>query len=287
MAARAPSRVEEHRKERKRARFAFSLVALAVAFALAIPGCTRSERTSSAQDDRLVIFAASSLREAFSMVAADFRGAHPGVEITFNFAGTQELRTQLEHGAVADLLASADPTHMDALVRASMADSPVVFAHNEPVIVVAKESARTLRNIVDLPNASRIVLGTPDVPIGRYTLEILNRATATLGPDFRARVEAKVISREPNVRQVLGKVSLGEAQAGIVYRTDARSARDTVSVVAIPREVNVVATYPVAVLKGAPHPRLARAWIDFLLSPEGQRVLVSAGFTLPPRIGSP
>jgi molybdate transport system substrate-binding protein len=287
MAARAPSRVPEHRNDRERFRFAGLLNVVALAFTLTVIGCTRSERTSGAQEEKLVIFAASSLREAFSMVAADFRGEHPGIEITFNFAGTHELRAQLEHGALADLLASADPNQMDALIRNSLADGAVVFAHNEPVIVVAKESARTLRNIEDLPNASRIVLGTPDVPIGRYTLEILDRAKATLGQDFRARVEAKVVSREPNVRQVLSKVSLGEAQAGIVYRSDSRSARDTVSVVAIPAEMNVVAKYPVAVLRGASHPRLARDWVDFLLSPRGQRLLVSAGFLVPPRGGTP
>lgn len=242
--------------------------------------CRRSE-PSERREDKLVVFAAASLRDVFTAMGGDFKRAHPGVELTFNFAGTQELRTQLEHGAAVDVFASADQRHMDDLVGASHAAGPVVFARNEPVVVVSKEGAATVRTFADLPKAAGIVVGAPEVPIGRYTLQLLDRSGATLGPDFRARVEAKVVSRELNVRQVLTKVSLGEAQAGIVYRTDARSAQERVSVVSIPPEVNVIADYPIAVVTGAAHPELARAWIAFVLSPEGQRALAGAGFTAP------
>jgi molybdate transport system substrate-binding protein len=130
------------------------------------------------------------------------------------------------------------------------------------------------------------VIGTPEVPIGRYTLQILDRASVTpVGADFRSRVEARVVSRELNVRQVLAKVSLGEAQAGIVYRTDAQSARSQVTVVTIPPEINVTADYPIAVVTGTAHPTLARAFVDLVLSVEGQRALRSAGFL--PSPGSP
>jgi len=233
------------------------------------------------QEDRLVVFAATSLRDAFTAMGEDFERAHPGVEVTFNFAGTQELRTQLEHGAGVDVFASADQVHMEALVQGSHTTAPVVFARNEPVIVVATEAAARIRSLTDLPSAARIVIGTPEVPIGRYTLLILDRASATLGADFRARVEAKVVSRELNVRQVLAKVTLGEAQAGIVYRTDAQSALGQVTVVTIPSEINVTADYPIAVVTGAAHPTLARAFVDFVMSAEGQRALRSAGFLAP------
>ena len=150
------------------------------------------------------------------------------------------------------------------------------------MIVVARESVEKIRSLADLPSAERIVIGVPEVPIGRYTLQILDRASATaLGADFRARVEAKVVSRELNVRQVLAKVSLGEADAGIVYRTDARAARDGVGVVTIPLDVNVIAEYPIAVVSDAAHPALARDWVDFVVSVEGQRVLAKAGFIAP------
>ena len=243
-------------------------------------GCERTPPLDPVvREDRLVVFAATSLRDAFTALGADFERAHPGVELTFNFAGTQELRTQLEHGAAVDVFASADQGHMDTLVRSARATAPVVFARNEPVVVVSTEAAASLRSFADLPSATRIVIGTPEVPIGRYTLQVLDRASATaLGADFRSRVEARVVSRELNVRQVLAKVSLGEAQAGIVYRTDAQSARNQVSVVTIPSDINVTADYPIAVVSDAAHPTLGRAFVAFVLSAAGQRTLRSAGF---------
>jgi molybdate transport system substrate-binding protein len=226
-----------------------------------------------------MVFAAASLRDAFTAIAEAFERGHAGVHVTFNFAGTQELRTQLEHGASVDVFASADQRHMDELVRAGKAGSPHVFAHNEPVIAVAKDAATTIRGLSDLARAERIVIGAPEVPIGRYTLQILDRAGPTLGADFRAKVEAKVVSRELNVKQVLAKVRLGEAQAGIVYRTDVPQTQE-VSVVAIPPEINVIASYPIAQVTGAAHPSLARTFIEFVLSGAGQRRLKDAGFLL-------
>jgi molybdate transport system substrate-binding protein len=234
-----------------------------------------------ASETPLTIFAAASLREAFTALGEDFEKRHPGVDISFNFAGTQELRTQLEHGAAADVFASADARHMAALVHAGQVAAPKIFARNEPVIVVAKEAAATIRSLADLPAAARIVIGAPEVPVGHYTLQILENASAgPLGKDFRARVEARVASRELNVKQVLGKVSLGEADAGVVYRSDAYGKAGLV-VVEIPAEVNVVAEYPLAVVSGAAHPRLAQAWVDFVLSEAGQQHLRGAGFRPP------
>lgn len=264
---------------RRRALFLF-VVATALAGALA-GGC-RSKGAPPAREDGLVVFAAASLRDVFTSMAADFERRNPGVAITFNFAGTQELRTQLEDGAAADVFASADERHMAELLRGARVSRPVVFARNEPVLVVSREAVSRIESLADLPKATRVVVGTPEVPIGRYTLQILDRAAATLGADFRARVESKIVSRELNVRQVLAKVSLGEAEAGITYRTDALSRgaiEARVRVVSIPAEVNVVADYPIAVVSAAAHPELGRAWVDFVLSPEGQRALVAAGFT--------
>lgn len=261
-------------------------LALAPLMILAVTSCKRSDPAASVQEERLVVFAAASLRDVFTVMGEEFKRTHPGVELTFNFAGTQELRTQLEHGAAVDVFASADQRHMDELVRASRVQGPTFFARNEPVIIVARESAATLRGLSDLPMADRIVIGVPEVPIGRYTLQILDRASTALGPDFRSRVEAKVVSRELNVRQVLAKVSLGEAQAGFVYRTDASSAGERVSIVAIPPELNVIAEYPIGIVKGAVHPVLARAWVDFTLSAGGQRSLRRAGFLAPSGSGS-
>jgi molybdate transport system substrate-binding protein len=234
---------------------------------------------------QLVVFAASSLRDAFGAMADDFHATHPGVEITFNFAGTQELRTQVEQGAKADVFAAADQKHMAELVRQKLASKPLPFARNEPVIVVARESIGRIKSIEDLPNASRIVLGTPEVPIGRYAEQILELASAQLGPDFRARVEAKVVSRELNVKQVLAKVSLGEAQACIVYRTDARGVKD-VTTLEIPSRMNVIGEYPIALLSGAPQPALARDWVELVLSDAGQARLHAAGFLSPAQVAT-
>lgn len=172
---------------------------------------------------------------------------------------------------------------MDALVLAGRVSAPVTFARSEPVIVVSREAAGTVQSLLDLPRAERIVLGGPEVPIGRYAARLLDRADARLGDDFRARVEAQVVSREPNVRQVLTKVRLGEADAAIVYRTDALTAPDVV-VVPVPPDLTVTAEYPVAVVVGAESPRLARAWIALLRSDAGRAALSRAGF-LPPDAG--
>jgi molybdate transport system substrate-binding protein len=244
-------------------------------------------RPAPAAHSSLVVFAAASLRGVFGTVRDEFVQTHPGLEVTFNFAGTQELRAQLEHGAKADVFASADPGNMNELSKATRVVHPVVFARNEPVLVVAKERARLVSRFADLPKAARIVLGVPDVPIGRYTSEILDRASNAdaahggLGKDFRRQVEAQVVSREPDVRQVLAKVSLGEADAAIVYRTDANAAKDKLVTVAIPDALNMLAEYPIAVVADAEHAALASEWVTFITSPAGQRLLHNAGFLTP------
>ncbi len=240
-----------------------------------------AEPAAAPKESKVVVFAATSLQDAFAALSKGFEKAHPGTKVTFNFAGTQELRTQLEQGAAVDVFASADQTQMDALVTAGRASGPVVFARNEPVIVVAREATGKVRAIADLPSAKRIVVGVPEVPIGRYTVQILDKANAKLGAAFRSKVEARIVSRELNVRQVLAKVSLGEADAGIVYRTDARSAGDGVGIVAIPLDVNVIAEYPIALVTNAAHPTLARAWIDYVMSADGLKALAKAGFIAP------
>jgi molybdate transport system substrate-binding protein len=243
-------------------------------------GCQRAAPTAEVEQE-LIVFAATSLKDAFNDLGADFRRSHPGVELRLNFAGTQELHTQLDHGARADIFASADQRHMQELLQAGRVVRPETFARNEPVLVVSREKREQIRQFSDLPLSERIILGVPEVPIGRYSLAILDRANATLGNDFRARVEAKVISRELNVRQVLAKVSLGEADAGIVYRSDAHAAGERVTVVPIPSELNVIAEYPIAQVRDAAHPKLAREWLTAVSSEAGRVKLRAAGFLAP------
>jgi len=231
-----------------------------------------------ARSEEVVVFAAASLREAFALLGERFEQSHPGTKVVFNFAGSQELRTQIENGAPADVFASADQKHMKALVDGRSAAGQKIFARNEPVLVVPKGNPAGIRGLKDLPQAKRIVLGVPEVPIGAYTERILDAASKQYGSDFRAKVEARVVSRELNVRQVLTKVTLGEADAAIVYRTDAATAKQNVEAIPIPADLNVVAEYPIAVLTRAKHAALARQFVGAVLSPSGRYVLALFGF---------
>jgi molybdate transport system substrate-binding protein len=226
----------------------------------------------------LVVFAAASLREVFEALAAGFERAHPGTRVRLNLAGSQELRTQIEQGARADLFASADPKQMARLQTQGLVEKGFTFARNEAVIVVPRDNPAGIHQVTDLPKTRRLVVGAPEVPIGGYTVRIFEGVARKHGPDLRARIEAAIVSRELNVRQVLAKVSLGEADAGVVYRSDAQAARDRVQVVAIPPDLNVVAEYPIAVLAASREPQLARAWLELVRTPEAQRRLVAAGF---------
>jgi molybdate transport system substrate-binding protein len=234
------------------------------AFALA---CALLFATRAAHGQELTVFAASSLREAFTAIGQDFEAQHPGVRVALQFAGSQELRLQLDNGAEADVFASADEKQM-ALLGESLAPHPAAFAHNQPVLVVPADNPAGLRTFYDLPKARRIVLGAAEVPIGAYSNRIL--AAAHLD------VKGRVVSRELNVRQVLAKVELGEADAAIVYRTDA--ARVPVRIIEIPPAVNVTAQYPIAALARAAHPLLAAQFVALVLSPAGRAVLARFGF---------
>ncbi|HET6146560.1 MAG TPA: molybdate ABC transporter substrate-binding protein [Polyangia bacterium] len=247
--------------------------ALAGMLAAAVALCARP-----AAGGELVVFEAASLRDAFARLIPRFERDNASTKVVTNAAGSQELRAQIEHGAAADVFASADRKHMDALAAQGLVVGPTVFTCNQAVVVVRRALAATVKTLADLPRVDRIVLGAPEVPIGHYTVEILKKAAATLGAEFPGRVDAKVVSRELNVRQVLAKVRLGEADAGVVYRSDAVAAADQVSVIAIPPELNVAAQYPIAQVKSAPHGDLARRWIELVKSPTGAAALREAGF---------
>jgi molybdate transport system substrate-binding protein len=235
-------------------------------------------RAPRAEDSReLTVFAAASLREAFDDLAKTFEAKQPGMKVRLNLAGSQELRTQIENGARADVFASADQKHMAALVKAKLVMAPRVFVRNTPVVIVPTGNPAKVGSFDELAKAKKIVIGVPEVPIGSYTLEILDKT----GADFKQKVLANVASRELNVRQVLAKVTLGEADAGIVYRTDAMAGKDKVEIIEIPAKVNVIAEYPIAVLSKAPQAAAARAFVDLLLSGEGQKRLAAAGFVAP------
>lgn len=230
----------------------------------------------------LTVFAAASLTDAFERAAADLEAANPGLSITANFAGSQALVTQLAEGAEADVFASANAAQMAAAVaNGSIAGEPVPFARNRLVIVVPGDNPAGLASPADLAEGGlRLVLAQADVPVGRYAREAIcamGADPARYGEGFATAVAGNVVSEEEDVRAVLTRVQLGEADAGIVYVSDAASAGEAVATVAVPDAVNRVATYPVAAVQGG-DAALAAAFIAHLRSPEGQATLASFGF---------
>lgn len=232
-------------------------------------GCDGSTSTRDAPvSPPVTIFAAASLQPAFDKIgqkAISQRMTTP----TFSYAGTQTLTSQLMQGAPADVFASADSAHMNQLEAAGLlATSSRVFAHNRLEIAVAKGNPKGIHTLADLSRSGLVVvLADPSVPAGKYAQQALSKANVTVHP----------ASLELQVTGVLSKVALGEADAGIVYVSDIASSGQ-VAGVAIPDEQNVVADYPIAVLKSASNASGAQAFIDLVISPDGQAILKAAGF---------
>ncbi len=257
------------------------LVLTACLFASCAAGKAEPDAGTQAVEGEVVVFAASSLTDAFKEAAAVFREMHPGARVSLSFASSASLAAQINEGAPADVFASADGAQMTVVVSRGNAGTPVVFATNRPILVVPRTGS-PVASFADLARPGvRLVLAAPEVPIGRYSREILARASGTPagpGADFGAKALANLRSNEANVRAVLTKVQLGEADAGIVYATDAASGGSDIRVISIPPEYNVLAEYPIAVTSSARNVLAASAWLAFLLSGEGQAVLEKYGF---------
>jgi molybdate transport system substrate-binding protein len=256
-------------------RRAFVRMSLALA---SVASSFLAARAQAAEPQELTVFAAASLREVFQTIALTFEKQHPNLKVRFNFAGSQDLRVQIEQGAKVDVFASADWKHMKTLATQGLVVEPTVFARNLPVIVVPKNNPAKVATFADLAKVKQLVVGAPEVPIGAYTENIFTAAEKVQGKAFAEKVRANVRSRELNVRQVLTKVAMGEGDAGIVYKTDALTMPDKVEIIEIPASINVVAEYPIAVLKAAPKADLARDFVKLVLSKEGQKSLNAAGF---------
>jgi molybdate transport system substrate-binding protein len=247
---------------------------LAVA-ALVLAACGGSDDNtssggSSASPAEIKVFAAASLTAAFTKIGEDFTAAN-GTKVTLNFAGSQALATQIQQAAPADVFASADITNMDKVK--DLVGPPQIFASNQLQIVVEKGNPKGVKGLDDLANPDlKVVLAAPDVPVGKYSQQALEKAGVTVKP----------VSQEQDVKAVVSKVSLGEADAGIVYTTDVTAGGDKVEGVDIPEDQNVVATYPIATVKASKAPDQAQAFMDYVLSDQGQQVLKSYGFGPPP-----
>jgi molybdate transport system substrate-binding protein len=252
-----------------RARKVMSVAASAVLLAACAAGEPRATRLS--------VYAASSLTEAFAELEAMFERAHPDADVAVTFAGSQVLRIQIEEGAPADVFASANPEHLHTLVDAGMLREGHVFAHNELVVIVPLDNPAGVDAFSELPDARRIVLGTADVPVGRYARQALARADSLVRPGFQSAVLSGLASEESNVRLARAKVELGEADAAIVYLTDAAGS-DRIRSIPIPDSLNVQAEYLIGAIERPGRSELAEAWIELVLSADGRAVLERYGF---------
>lgn len=258
-------------------------VAVLAAAALVLAGCSTTSTgggsTASAtptKDDvtgTVTVFAAASLTKTFTELGTEFEAAHPGAKVTFSFAGSSDLVSQLTAGAPADVFASADEANMTKAVKAGVVDgTPQDFATNVLAIAVPPGNPAHVTGFADLASPSvKTVVCAPQVPCGAATAKVEASAGVTLAP----------VSQESSVTDVLGKVTSGEADAGVVYATDVKEAGSKVESVPFPEAAKTVNVYPVTTVAKAPNATGAAAFVGFVTGPKGQAVLKAAGFGAP------
>ncbi len=245
---------------------------------------TTGAKDASAPSGELNIFAAASLTDAFKEIGAKFEAANSGTKLTFNFAGSQQLAQQIGQGAPADVFASANNKQMDVVVEAGQVISGTqqAFVRNRLVVIYPKDNPAKLQTLKDLARPGlKLDLAAKEVPVGQYALDFLDKAgkDATYGAAFKDGVLKNVVSYEENVKAVLSKVALGEADAGIVYTSDiGGDAAARVGRIDIPDALNTIATYPIAPIKDSKNAGLAQKFVDYVLAPEAQAILARYGF---------
>jgi molybdate transport system substrate-binding protein len=229
-------------------------------------GCGNGGTGGGEGNGNATVFAAASLTEVFPKI-------DPAA--TYNFAGSDDLATQITEGAPADVFAAASPKYPDQLAEDGLVEKPEVFATNELVLIVPKDNPANIRSVDDLSNPDvKLVIGAEGVPIGDYTRTVLENMGAT-------DVLDQVVSEEDDVKGVVSKVSLGEADAGFVYVTDVKPVEDKVAAIELPEEAQAVVEYEIAVVRDAPHGDAAQQFVDRVLGDEGQSELRAAGFGAP------
>jgi molybdate transport system substrate-binding protein len=260
-------------------RAAFVLTALS---ALSLFGGFTSSVVAQ-QATTLTVFAAASLTEPFTSLGKSFETAHPGTTVRFNFAGSQQLVLQIQQGAKAEVFASADERWMQTAKDSGLVEGdPALFARNALVVVLPVANPAGIKRLQDLSRSGvKLVIAAEAVPVGHYTREMLGKLSSQpgFGSKYGQQVLANVASYEENVKGVVAKVQLGEADAGVVYRSDATgSVASQLTTLEIPEAANVIASYPIAVVRGAASPELAKAFVELVESATGQESLKKAGF---------
>jgi molybdate transport system substrate-binding protein len=266
-------------------RFALFVVLLLFVGTLSACGSTSSNSptATSAPPVTLNVFAAASLTNAFKEIGQNFQKAHSNVTVTFNFAGSQQLAQQINQGAPADVFASANQAQMNVVINAGGIDASAskVFVHNLLVVIFPKNNPGQINTLQDLAKPGlKIVLAASSVPAGQYAIDFLGKASAdpSFGANYKANVTKNVVSYETDVETVVTKVAQGEADAGIVYTTDALANTSQLGQIAIPTTLQTEATYPIAPVKGSKNAATAQQFVDYVLSSDGQAVLTKYGF---------
>ena len=252
------------------------VLALLLAMGSVLAACGSDDDSSSSGDavlaGDLTVFGAASLTEAFEDVQKTLESSAPDLNLTYSFAGSQDLVQQIREGAPADVFASADEKNMQELVDDGLVENPEVFARNELAIAVEPGNPKGIKGLEDLSRSDvTVVLADPSVPVGSYSQQVLDEAGVTVKP----------ASLELDVKATLAKVTSGEADAAIVYQTDVESSGGKADAVDLPDDQNAIATYPIAVVKGSGNKAAARAYVDEIISGSGQDALKAKGF-LPP-----
>ncbi len=247
------------------------VIALALIVGLVAAPASAAKTKTPKLTGSITVSAAASLTEAFTKMGADFQKANKGTTITFNFAASSALATQIQGGAAADVFASADGSNMQKVVTTGQVTTdPTDFTANLLTIVVKKGNPKGVKKLADLANVGIVSLSAPAVPCGKYATQMFTQDGITIPADKTTLGQ--------DVKATLAAVSPGDADAGIVYVTDAKSAASTVTQVKIPASLNVLAIYPIAALAGTQNAALANAWVSYVLSPAGQKTLASFGF---------
>jgi molybdate transport system substrate-binding protein len=250
-----------------------ALVAVAAFAIVALGAAPPALATGEKPSGEITVFAAASLTESFDAMAKQFEKKYPDVDVSFSYDASSNLATQINQGAPADVFASADQDNLQKTIDAgTVTPPPVVFARNLLEIAVEKGNPKKIKDLADLQKSGLVVVLCADqVPCGKYAAESLSKAGVSISP----------ASKEENAKATLSKVSIGEADASIVYVTDVKASKGATSGVKIPDKANVIATYPMGVVKDSQNAAAAKAWVRFVTSRDGQQTLKKFGF-LPP-----
>ncbi|MBV9712920.1 MAG: molybdate ABC transporter substrate-binding protein [Ktedonobacteraceae bacterium] len=267
-----------------------------LAFCMLLAACGQSNTGSNSSNSSggstptpasvtLKVFAAASLKPSFTAIQTQYQQAHPNVKIVYNFAGSQALVQQITQGAPADIFASADQKNMKKVTDAGLANSPQTFADNTLAIIIPVANPSHITTLKDLANKGvKIDVAASTVPVGSYTLQVLDKLgkSSQYGPTYESSVKTNFVSQEDNDTAIVQKVQLGEADAGIVYATDVTAAAASkVKFISIPSTFNIIAQYPISVLKNSTNANDAQAFVQYILSSDGQTILAKYHFLSP------